>query len=331
MNTLNATTQDAHPHDWDGGVPDRLPAAAVRALSELSPARALGALAAEWAMIAGAAGLALQLDHPLAYAGAVVLIGARQHALAILAHDASHHRFLKHRGANDLVANLFCSWPVFASVQGFRYFHGPHHRFTEQEGDGNRALWGTHDAEGHRSAEWTFPKSRGALAAQLAWRACGLTGLRWMLRGFIGPVLGLRRRGRQYGHVSHLLFWAIVAAALTAVQGWSAFLLLWVLPFVTWQVLVQYVRLICEHSAVQSAHPAYALTRSTLPPAWQRLLFLPLNVGHHVEHHWYPSVPFYRLPQLHAALMEQPGFREHVVIERSVFSALAHVTEEGAR
>jgi len=322
---MNSPVQDAtHPHDWDGRVPDRLPADTVRALSTISTARALRAVAEEWAMIAAAVAACLLWPHPLLYALAVVFIGARQHALAVIAHDASHRRFLPNRRANDLVANVACSWPILASVQGFRFFHGPHHRFTEQEGDGNRALWKTHDADGQRHPEWQYPKRRGALVAQLAWRASGLTGLKWILRGLIGPALRQARVGRD-GHFGHLLFWALVAAALTAAGGWVAFAMLWVVPLITWHVLAQYMRLICEHSVVESPHPAYRLTRSTIVPWWQRMLFLPRNIGYHVEHHWYPSVPSYRLPALHAALMQQPGYRDNVVIERSIFSALARV------
>jgi len=30
-----------------------------------------------------------------------------------------------------------------------------------------------------------------------------------------------------------------------------------------------------------------------------------------MEHHKYPSIPFYRLPEVHRLLLQQPGFREY--------------------
>ena len=86
--------------------------------------------------------------HPALYVLAVMVIGSRQHALLILGHDASHYRYLPTRWQNDLFANLFLMWPTFASVEGFRKFHGTHHQYTNLPNDGNRHIWYTHDAAG---------------------------------------------------------------------------------------------------------------------------------------------------------------------------------------
>lgn len=42
------------------------------------------------------------------------------------------------------------------------------------------------------------------------------------------------------------------------------------------------------------------------------LLIAPKNISYHNEHHFYPSVPFYRLPELHRELMQQEGYRAGV-------------------
>ena len=59
-----------------------------------------------------------------------MFIGARQHALIIMGHDASHYRYLPKRWQNELFSNFFLMWPVFASVEGFRKFHSTHHQYT---------------------------------------------------------------------------------------------------------------------------------------------------------------------------------------------------------
>ena len=199
-------------------MPERLPAAEVRALSEIAPWRAARAIAEEWAGIA----LAIGAAHLIGWAAllpAVLFIGARQHALMVIAHDASHYRLLPDRRWNDWVGNLFLAWPMFVSVEGFRHFHGPHHRFLNGEGDGNRQLWGTHDAAGAVAAEWRYPKPAAEVAARLLWRGSGLTGLRWLLRGVIGgtlaPLAPLEVR------LARLVFMAEVAAVLTAAGAWQ--------------------------------------------------------------------------------------------------------------
>ena len=127
-------------------------------------------------------------------------------------------------------------------------------------------------------------------------------------------------------HVVRVLLWAAVFAALTATSTWSVFLLYWVVPYCTWHVAVQYVRLVCEHSAVRSDDPRYGHTRSTIPGPIGRLFVLPRHIGYHLAHHWYPSVPFYRLPELHALLAERPGFRAHARCSRSVPASLRECT-----
>ena len=68
------------------------------------------------------------------------------------------------------------------------------------------------------------------------------------------------------------------------------------------------------------------MTRTTIPTRLESLFILPRNIGYHIEHHWYPSVPFYRLPELHDRLLQVPGYRLSANIKRSVFHSLAECT-----
>jgi len=86
--------------------------------------------------------------------------------------------------------------------------------------------------------------------------------------------------------------------------------------------VIQYARIICEHSAVESDDEEYGITRTTIPTLIESIFILPCNVGYHIEHHWYPSVPFYRLPDLHRELMAREGFRRHAVVRRSILASL---------
>jgi len=312
-----------HPHDLASGrVLVRIPASELRALSRLSSTRALAAIAIEWLAIAGAVVFVTYLHHPLATLVAIPFIGARQHALLVIAHDASHYRLLPNRRANDWVGNVFLSWPMFVSVQGFRHFHGAHHRFLNADGDGNRELWSTHTADGSFAPEWRYPKSRGALLLTLLRRGALWTGLWWMLRGIVGGfAFGMTLPER----VARAAWMIGVIALFTWAKAWGAFFWCWVVPYCTWHVVIQYARLICEHSNVK-AEARWGATRTTIPRLWERLLILPRNIGFHIEHHWYPSVPFYRLAQLHARLMQDSEFAANANISRSVLSSLAEVS-----
>ncbi|HVJ79789.1 MAG TPA: fatty acid desaturase [Planctomycetia bacterium] len=61
---------------------------------------------------------------------AIVLVGAGQHQLTGLAHDASHHILFKTRRWNDLASDLFCMFPIFSTTHHYRLQHIAHHQFT---------------------------------------------------------------------------------------------------------------------------------------------------------------------------------------------------------
>mgnify|MGYP003429619124 FL=1 len=156
-----------HPHNTSRTIPERLSPAIVKELSQLDTARAFAATAGEWVSIAGAIALCTLFWHSALYVLAVLFIGARQHSLIIMGHDASHYRYLPKRWQNELLGNTFLMWPVFASIEGFRKFPSTHHQFTNLPNDGNRHIWYTHDAAGDLEPDWVFPKTRIGLALVL--------------------------------------------------------------------------------------------------------------------------------------------------------------------
>lgn len=317
---------EVHPHDLRAPIPDRIDRDTLRRLSGIDDWRAAAAIVSEWAQIGLAIALAQAVGHPLVTALAVVVIGARQHALTVIGHDAVHWRLFSNRHLNDWLGNLVVQWPVFLSVESFRHFHGEHHRFTGMEGDGNRFLWRTHTADGELAPEWRYPKSPLQLGLKVLRRAALFTGVGWIVRSFVAAWLF---RSSLAQLLVRLAWWAAIATLLTAFDAWGGFLLYWVLPFCTWHVAAQYLRLIAEHSAIPGQGP-YAVTRTTLATPLERYLVVPRNIHYHLEHHWYPSVPWYHLPALHAALMQRPGYRQQAVVTGSLWASLADCTRSAA-
>lgn len=311
--------EQTHPHDFLGRVPERLPDGVIRDLSMLRPGKAILALLVEWVCIVAAIVLSETVRHPLVYVGAVIWIGARQHALTVLGHDAAHYRLLPDRRWNDWIGDLATQWPTFLTLEGFRHFHGEHHRFLGTAADGNRRIWKTHGADGDLTVEWTYPKTLLSIGWTILRRAAFLTGVFWIVRGLIAMLL-FRRSWTQV--LARLTFYGLIFSALLATGTLLGFVRYWIVPYCTWHMACQYIRLICEHSAAHSTDPAYAMTRTTLARSWERWLIVPRNIHYHIEHHWYPSVPFYNLPALHAQMMAQPEFRRHAVVTTSLVDSL---------
>src|SRR5687768_10574693 len=69
------------------------------------------------------------LNMPITMA-AVFLIGAGQHQLTGLAHEALHHILLRNRWWNAFISDWFCMFPLFSSTQHYRLQHIAHHQFV---------------------------------------------------------------------------------------------------------------------------------------------------------------------------------------------------------
>src|ERR1700676_3549423 len=60
----------------------------------------------------------------------ILLVGAGQHQLSGLAHEAVHHILFKNRWFNDLASDLLCMFPIFSSTHHYRLQHLAHHQFV---------------------------------------------------------------------------------------------------------------------------------------------------------------------------------------------------------
>jgi len=120
------------------------------------------------------AGLHWTWDIPV-FAVAIVLVGAGQHQLTALGHEASHHILLNNRLANELVSDWFCMYPCFTTTHHYRLQHLAHHQFVnDPDRDPN---FGQLLVNGH----WThFPITKSEF-----WKQLGLTLLPWNLINYL--------------------------------------------------------------------------------------------------------------------------------------------------
>jgi fatty acid desaturase len=300
--------QTPRSDSYDGNVPSRLPTGVIRELSAISPLRSILAIATEWTGVIVAVVLYQRFLHPMFLPIVVMWIGARQHALAILMHEGAHYLLFKNRRLNAVVSELFLAWPVFITARTYRPSHFAHHRHVNTDKDPDLMR------KKSSISEWEFPKSWGALVALLAKDVFGLK-TRQLFSDF--EDMWDQKSGREQGidpyAVARILYYVIVLSVVTYFSLWPMFLLLWVLPILTWVKMTMRIRSIAEHFAIEN--DTYTHTRTTLPTLFERLFVAPRNINFHIEHHLYPSVPFFRLPQLHAVLMKD-----------AVFQSKAHVT-----
>jgi fatty acid desaturase len=88
---------------------------------------------------------------------AILCVGAGQHRLATLTHEAAHYMLFKNRLLNEVVSEWFCMFPILGSTHSYRVQHLGHHQHpNDPERDPDFAQMGR---SGHR---YQFPMSRPA-------------------------------------------------------------------------------------------------------------------------------------------------------------------------
>ncbi|MBI3304682.1 MAG: fatty acid desaturase, partial [Deltaproteobacteria bacterium] len=80
--------------------------------------------------------------------------------------------------------------------------------------------------------------------------------------------------------------------------------LYWFVPYCTFTQVFFRIRGAIEHGNVPDPGNPYQQTRTYFIHPALGFFFSPKQVNYHLEHHLYPSVPFYNLPRLHALLQQ---------------------------
>ncbi len=285
---------------------------ALKPLYEVKPSRVLAAYVFEWILILGTIALANRYFSIWTYIPAVILIGSRMHALAVVMHDAAHFRFLSNRKLSDLITDVLVCFPMLIHVDGYRRNHISHHQHLNTGDDPDWV------AKEGRPA-FARPQTRGQFLGRLflyliAYQ--GLADLRWMARR-----IGKDKKGRAE-KLQMRVFYALLFVALTLLGLWTQYLLFWVVPFLTSFMMFQYIRSFAEHFGDLKYSNLLTATRTVKPFLIERVLIAPYNISYHLEHHLYPAVPFYNLPALHKLLMTDPVFREQAHFTRGYLHGL---------
>jgi fatty acid desaturase len=128
---------------------------------------------------------------------------------------------------------------------------------------------------------------------------------------------------------ARMAFYVALAIVIIWTGTGKIFLLYWLVPYLTWLMLVLRIRSIAEHFAIMGGRGIYSQVRTTRAGVLERLFIAPHNINYHTEHHIFPSVPFYRLPQLQRLLMSNPGFRLSAHLSAGYWGVLRECNDVG--
>lgn len=269
----------------------------IRALAERSTWWGVAMVVHCWLVIFAAMALVAWLPNPLTILLAIGVIGSRQLGLGILMHEGAHGGLARDWGLNLWLSQWFTAYPVFSETLAYRRYHLTHHRLTQTQDDPDLSL----------SA--AFPTTRASLKRKIIRDLTGQTGFkqrRAQFKAALGkPGMQIADRVQQFTAKlgRPLLVNAMLAAGLAALGYWWLYPLLWIVPLLTWHMLVTRIRNIAEHAMVADADP-WRVARTTHANWLARAFLAPYYVNYHAEHHIMLYVPCYRLPKMHRMLAD---------------------------
>ena len=284
----------------------------LKSLSARSNIRGTVQLTAHLALIA-AAGTLVAHANAITLLPAMVLLGIAQAALFAPIHETMHQTAFASRRANAVVGWL-TACPSLLNWHFYTAFHLAHHRHTQDPARDPELIVpppSTLDAYVLRVLALPYWRTRLLVVAD-CWRGD--------LRRY--PYIPDRAVPRVIRSVRAMTLFVAALAALSmlAFGPWTP-VLFWLGPQILGQPFLR-LYLLTEHTLCSEDANGLTNTRTTLTNGAMRLVMW--NMSYHAEHHLYPSIPFHRLPDAHAALgsrlvVVQDGYRRwHASFLRSL-------------
>lgn len=265
--------------------------ATVRSISRRSDAQGLARWVVHLAFLAAGAALVWACrNQPWLLVPAMALLGFPIVTMFAAMHECVHKTAFRSPWLNETVgwlAGLICAY----NFTYYRRYHAWHHRYTQDP---------TRDPE----LSDPKPSTIGQYLVHVSGVPFWINKPRELVRLALGRmekapfVPASARQAVMWSARAQLAVYAIAASASFA-AGSPAFFLYWLGPALLGQPLLRAILLV-EHTGCSQNDDGLTNTRTTLASWPVRLLMW--NMPFHAEHHLYPSIPFFALPEAHRSL-----------------------------
>lgn len=251
------------------------------------------------------------------YVLAVLIIGVwTQNRLAVLIHESSHYSLFRNRFLNELASNWFVAFPLFAAINNYRAGHWGHHRHVNDPDHDPDLL----RLKKHQPRD--FPIGRG----RFIWEYCMMQLMPHKAISYLkGRALyamipaknqeaakNVEALPKNLFRALRISYYLILCTVLTALGWWPYYVLLWLVPMVTFYPVVLFLREIAHHGNYPD-NGDFTNSRVYGGKWLEREIFFPFGEWNHVLHHMFPTVPWYRTHEAHAVLMRYPPYRDNIV------------------
>lgn len=296
-------------------VRDILTADELKEISTRSNLRGAWVVFCNYVITAGIFAMMALWPNPLTILLGVILLGGRQLGFGVIVHECGHGTLFASRRLNQWVGDWLGAAPTFNNMGAYARGHLNHHRLAGTREDP--------DLPNYQD----YPITRDRLKRKLMRDLTGQTGWK-QTRGLFRSFANWHRLGDEQRQVlARGLVVNLLMLGLFTWMGAAWLYLVWWIAVLTTNRIVSRLRQVAEHAAVPDLYDLDPRknTRTVVAGWFDRLVFCPLGVNYHLEHHMMASVPVYNLPKMHRFL-QQHGYYDDVEFPRSYFSMLRGVT-----
>lgn len=253
--------------------PFRLPIfIGLYAIAVFASAALVGAIAAPWSYL---------LCLPF-----YLLAAASLHGISLFTHEGVHG-VLSHNPAWNRALSIACALPVWQNFSAYKVLHLHHHKHLGLAGDPDHYK---------NYTRWNW------LVFLMHWGRL-LVGYPVYITAI--PILGFREGNsdeRRWIVLEIVLLGTIITGILLSPIPSSQLIHGWLIPMVMINTMVN-IRGMSQHTLLEQESDVIRGTRTILTNPVTR--FFMCNENYHLEHHLYPSIPWYHLPKLHQALKDE--------------------------
>lgn len=269
-------------------------------------------------------GVAVYIAYPTiwTFALAFLVVTSRMGACLALAHDAQHSAFLPSKKWNDLVGAWLCAYPMGSIFGSSRAVHMAHHKLLGTADDPDRNF----HLEDNKSSPRQFVVhfARLVFGGQL-WTSIIVNGLlrpREKNSGSSSAAVVVNRKGHP--EILNLVpVQSFIWASLWLASGqWWLYFALWLLPIFTLGTFLGFLRGFVDHAKLSDdpdgPQEGRLMTVLRVNPI-ERWFLAPFDFQYHGEHHQFPALPHYYLPELHNLMQANPAYSKLYGLRASYF------------
>ena len=290
----------AHTAQLRKDLREAVPAETLRSLHRLSPGRHFAVAGLLVLAASSAAAGILHVQNPWGWVPLSLLLGLCLFDFTILLHEVLHRLVFAgpRRSVEPVLAWLY-ALPSGIAPSQFTRWHLDHHAGLGSENQDPKR----HRLSPKRNARWFKALYFTPALIPIYFRAAA--------RETATYDRALRRRisGERLAAVA---LHAALAAGIAWTWGWMALVKLYAVPYLFGFPLAFGLNRLGQHYDVDPEDPARWGTRMRRSIFWDAAF---LWSGYHLEHHYFPGVPFYRLRALNGALA--PFFEARRIPARS--------------